>query len=223
MSLEQVAADVLRLSVTPFDTINVYILRDTLVDAGVRRFATKILRAIEQRDIRTHLVTHAHPDHQGASHMICQQLGIPLWCGALDAEVMESGDLIRNYPNPRAWAARINARLWGGPPHPVSRQVAEGDEVAGFVVLETPGHTPGHVSLWRERDGVLILGDVVFGMNPFTLTRGLREPPSAFTPSPARNRESARRLAALDPAIVCFGHGPIAPGQVFKRFVATLP
>jgi glyoxylase-like metal-dependent hydrolase (beta-lactamase superfamily II) len=221
--MHEVATGVYRLAVMPFDTINVYLVDDVLVDAGIRSSARRILRALAGRAVHVHAVTNAHPDHQGSSHGVCTRLRLPLWCGAADADVMETGDVTRNYPNPGALAARIPAWLWAGPGHPVSRRLVDGDEVSGCVVIETPGHTPGHIALWRARDRVLIVGDVVFGMHPFTLARGLHEPPAAFTPDVARNRASARRLAALDPAVVCFGHGPAVDGPTFQAFVARLP
>jgi glyoxylase-like metal-dependent hydrolase (beta-lactamase superfamily II) len=92
----------------------------------------------------------------------------------------------------------------------------EGDTVGGFTVLDVPGHSAGHVAYWRESDRALVLGDVLFGLNPLTGMRQLREPPGFFTPDPAQNRESARKLAALEPALVCFGHGP--PERDTKRF-----
>ena len=86
--------------------------------------------------------------------------------------------------------------------HPVGRRLVEGDEVAGFTVLDVPGHSPGHIALWRESDGVLLCGDVFFNL------RRLGPPPDFLTFDPERNRESMRRLAALRPALVLFGHGP---------------
>ena len=73
--------------------------------------------------------------------------------------------------------------------------------MAGFTVLETPGHSRGHVAYWRESDRVLILGDVLNNINFATGIPGLHEPPAVFTPDPARNRESARRLAELRPQL----------------------
>ncbi len=112
----------------------------------------------------------------------------------------------------------MQERFWTGPPHPVARALGEGDEVAGFTVLETPGHSPGHVSFWRESDRVLIVGDVLGNMNFITGIPGLNTPPDMFTPDPARNRESARRLAELRPALACFGHGaPLRdPGKLAR-------
>jgi glyoxylase-like metal-dependent hydrolase (beta-lactamase superfamily II) len=99
----------------------------------------------------------------------------------------------------------------------------EGDEVGGFSVVEAPGHTPGHLAYWRETDRILILGDVLFNRNPLTLRRGLREPFRVFTHNPGTNRESARKLAGLEPEIVCFGHGAhLTEGSRFKKFVESL-
>ena len=124
----------------------------------------------------------------------------------------------------RARLDSFQKRFWTGPPHPVARALKDGDEVAGFAVLEVPGHSRGHVAYWRESDRVLILGDVLNGMNLMTGRRGLQEPPAVFTPDPARNRQSARRLAELDPALVCFGHGPpLRDPRKFVDFVNALP
>jgi hypothetical protein len=69
-----------------------------------------------------------------------------------------------------------------------------------------------------------VLGDVLNGMNLLTGITGLHEPPRIFTPDPARNRESARRLATLEPALVCFGHGlPVRDTPKFVEFVDALP
>ncbi len=93
-----------------------------------------------------------------------------------------------------------------------------------FTVLEVPGHSIGHVAFWRERDRVLILGDAVNTMNLLTTRKGLQEPPAAFTPDPVRNRASIRRLAALEPALVCAGHGPpLRDAEAFTAFAESLP
>jgi glyoxylase-like metal-dependent hydrolase (beta-lactamase superfamily II) len=96
--------------------------------------------------------------------------------------------------------------------------------VAGFTVLETPGHSPGHVSFWRESDRTLIAGDVLGNMHFITAMPGLHLPPDVFTPDPARNRASARQLAELRPALACFGHGaPLRDPGRLAEFVAKLP
>lgn len=91
----------------------------------------------------------------------------------------------------------------------MERTLQEGDTVEGFVVLETAGHAPGHLAFWREDDRVLIVGDALVNMNPLTRARGLHEPPAGFTLDRRQHRESIRRLAALRPHVICFGHGPV--------------
>ena len=52
--------------------------------------------------------------------------------------------------------ARFYISIFMGPGHPVDRKLNEGDEVAGFKVIDVPGHSAGHVAFWRESDGVLV-------------------------------------------------------------------
>jgi glyoxylase-like metal-dependent hydrolase (beta-lactamase superfamily II) len=99
----------------------------------------------------------------------------------------------------------------------------EGDSVAGFEVLHVPGHSAGHLAFWREADRVLVLGDVLNNIDVMTGIRGLHEPKWFFTPDPAENRRSARRLAPLEPALVLFGHGaPLRDTGKFVRFAEGL-
>jgi hydroxyacylglutathione hydrolase len=220
--MRQLADGVHQLRGRPANAINVYLVGDVLIDAGTRQAEKRIMRQVSGRTVTAHALTHAHPDHQGSSHAICERLEIPLWCGQGDIPAMETPGGLSNSQAPRLLNL-LRERYWTGPPHPVARALTEGDEVAGFTVLETPGHSRGHVSFWRESDRVLIAGDVLFNINPLTGRPGLHEPPELFTPDPARNRESARRLAALEPALACFGHGPPLrdPGGL-ADFVARL-
>jgi len=220
---EQVAERVWRIPLAPLDAINCYLLDDVLVDAGVRFSGARIRRALQGRRLAAHALTHVHPDHQGASKQVCEKFRVPLWCGAGDAEVMESGQMQRQFPHPGGPIARFQSRFVAGPSYPVTRTLTEGDRIGEFIVLETPGHTPGHVAFWRPSDRCLLIGDVAFGMNPFTMMRGLRQPPRMFTPDPERNRASLRKLAVLGPHTVCFGHGPVLrDGATFQRFVAQV-
>jgi glyoxylase-like metal-dependent hydrolase (beta-lactamase superfamily II) len=203
-------------------TFNVYLMGDVLVDAGSRQSARRILRQVGGQGLRAHALTHVHPDHQGASHRVCTERGLPLWCGEADAPAMEDGQIARRQPD--HFMNRFSERTWAGPPHPVARRLREGDEVGGFTVLEVPGHTAGHVAFWRELDRTLVLGDVLTNMSMYTGARGLHEPPRFFSQDPQRNRDAARRVAALEPELVCFGHGPpLRDPRRLGEFVATLP
>jgi hydroxyacylglutathione hydrolase len=217
--VKQLADGLWQLGGFPPNAINVYLMGDVLVDAATRQAGRRIFRQLRGREVTAHALTHAHPDHQGASKEVCDTLGIPLWCGERDVHAMET----RDFGQPRHWVNRAIERVWAGPPREVDRPLREGDLVGGFEVLDVPGHSPGHVAYWREPDRVLVLGDVLNNMNVLTGIPGLHEPKLIFTPDPARNRESARRLAALRPALACFGHGPpLRDPDRIERFVAGL-
>lgn len=204
--------------------MNVYLAGDVLLDAATRHAERRILRQLEGREVRAHALTHAHPDHQGASHAVCAKLGIPYWVGEGDVEAAQGGGPVIVRKQPGHFQNKVSARIFAGPGHPVDRVLQEGDEVGGFTVLHVPGHSAGHVAFWRESDRALVLGDVCFGLHPNTGVPGLHEPPTVFTPDPAQNRESARRLAALEPELVCFGHGPpLRDTRKFVDFVRSLP
>jgi glyoxylase-like metal-dependent hydrolase (beta-lactamase superfamily II) len=221
--MRELADGLWQLRGRPANAINVYLAGDVLIDAATRRAERRIVRELGGRPLGAHALTHAHPDHQGASHAICARFDIPLWCGQGDIPAMEAPGGVAALTQ-KSWQTFVQRRFWVGPPHPVARALLEGDEVAGFVVLETPGHSAGHVSYWRESDRALIVGDVLTNISLATGRPGLHEPPAAFTPDPARNRASARRLAELRPQLACFGHGPPLrdPGQL-ADFVARLP
>lgn len=227
--MKELAKDVHMLRGFPPNAINVYLVGDVLVDAATRQAQRRIFGQIAGRALAAHALTHVHPDHQGSSHAVCERYGIPLWCGEGDAPKMEDsglviGEKLRRSGRALRWYAAFQERYWVGPPHPVSRVLREGDEVAGFTVLDTPGHSCGHIALWRESDRTLIAGDVINNMNLLTGMPGLHEPPDFFNADSAENRESIRRLAALRPALVCVGHGPPLrdPGKL-ADFAARLP
>ena len=216
--MRELAPGLLQLRGFPPNTYNAYLMGGVLVDSATNLGHRRILRQLEGQTVEAHALTHAHPDHQGSSHRICETLGIPYWVGAHDADVARTGDL--RAAMPESAISRISMKTSAGPGHPVDRELIEGDDVGGFQVLDTPGHSPGHVAFWRESDRVLVLGDVVFGMNPFTGIPGLRPPFDFFTRDVTENRRSAQRLAALEPALVCFGHGPpLRDTQKFVSFV----
>jgi hydroxyacylglutathione hydrolase len=184
------------LSGFPPNQVNAYLVEDVLVDAGTSAARHRILRQVADHGLRAHVVTHAHPDHFGASHAVCTALDIPLWAGRADREAIETGRPVFP-PGP---LSRI-LQLQKARPHEVDRVLAEGDDVEGFVVLQVPGHTPGHIALWRESDGVLLCGDV------FVNQRRIGPPPAFLTWDPSLNRAAMRKLAALNPRLVLFGHG----------------
>jgi glyoxylase-like metal-dependent hydrolase (beta-lactamase superfamily II) len=215
--VKQVADGVWQLTGFPPHSINEYLLEDVLVDAGARQSKRQIFKDLRGHTITAHALTHAHPDHQGASKAVCERLGVPFWVGTNDADAAERPQLIRER-QPDKPINKLFYRVMAGPGHPVDRKLVEGDEVAGFKVLDAPGHSAGHIALWRESDRVLVLGDVLNNQNALTgVPRGLRLPFDFFTPDPEENRRSAKQLGELEPRLVLFGHGP--PHRDTKKFV----
>ena len=78
--------------------VNAYLAGDVLIDAGCRQSTGRILKQLDGHDVTAHALTHAHPDHQGASHDVCEQLGVPFWCPEPDVAAAEDPKLIDGLP-----------------------------------------------------------------------------------------------------------------------------
>ena len=90
------------------------------MDAASRHAGRRILRQLRGRPVSAHAITHAHPDHQGASKEICDTLNIPFWVGERDADAAENPDLIRqrqpDHPVARFYDTHLpRAGAAGGP------------------------------------------------------------------------------------------------------------
>lgn len=204
-----VSKDVYQLALMPRNSINCYVVDGFLVDAGIRSSAKKIIASVAGRDVHTHVLTHAHADHQGSSQAVCEQLGIPLWCSEQEKHQAESGEATKEYTSQQHLVTRFQKKYWAGGGYKVAKTIREGDRLGSFTVVETPGHSSGHLSFFREKDGVLIVGDVLTNMNLVTTIPGLHLPPSLFTLNKEENIKSIRKLASLKPKVLCFGHGPV--------------
>ncbi|MFN3852603.1 MAG: MBL fold metallo-hydrolase [Spirosomataceae bacterium] len=218
--MKEIAKNVYQISLLPRNSINCYVIDDILIDAGIRSSGNIILKSIKQKKITKHALTHAHADHQGSSSTICKTLNIPLWTSELEKENAESGKVIYEYPNSKNLIARFQQRFWAGEGQKVSHLLKEGDAVGSFTVIETPGHSRGHISFFREKDRVLIVGDTMVNMNLLTTVVGLDEPPTLFTTDKEVNKESIKKLFDLKPKVLCFGHGPVlVDNGEFERFL----
>ncbi len=207
--MKKIAPDVFQIPLMPRNSINAYLIEDVVIDAGIRSSANLLLKNLKNYEVNTHALTHAHADHQGSSKRLCENHKIPLWCSASEVPQAESGLVTVEYPNAQHFISRFQQRFWAGEGQKVSKIIKEGDTVGGFRVVDTPGHSSGHVSFFREKDGVLIVGDVMTNMNLLTTIGGLHEPPTLFTQNRELNRQSIKKLAALKPKILCFGHGAV--------------
>jgi hydroxyacylglutathione hydrolase len=203
-------------------SMNVYFLEEgggvVQFDAGSKSMA-KRARATAERlgGLKRVVLGHAHADHRGTA----PSMGAPVHCHADEVADAESDASIAPYMDlsqlpvaPVRWIYPTLLRRWDGGAVKIEGTVGEGDEVAGFRVLHFPGHAPGLIGLWRERDRLAIVSDVVYLVDSARL-RPLPEneasvPHPAWAWDHAKAKESVRRLAALEPATVCAGHaGPL--------------
>jgi glyoxylase-like metal-dependent hydrolase (beta-lactamase superfamily II) len=198
----------------------------TVVDAGTTIAVAPIVRQLGRlgrspREVRRILVTHAHPDHVGGLPRLKELTGAAVSCSALERPVVEG-----EVPIPRAPAESLTglARLFRPPDTTlpgtaVDRVIDDGEALAGgLVAIASPGHAPGHLAYWRPRDRVLFCGDAMMHL------LGLRAPFGPFTVDAAEARRSIRRLVALEPDTLLFGHGAplVGAGGRLRRFAEGL-
>jgi len=228
--MEQVAEGVWLLRGDLRGAMNVYFLEEdggvVQFDAGTRAMTKKARAAAEKLGgLKRIVLGHAHADHRGTA----PSLGVPVHCHPDEVADAESDAAIAPYMDisalpwaPARWLYPRLMRRWDGGAVKIAGTVAEGDEVAGFRVLHFPGHAPGLIGLWRESDRVAIVSDVVYLIDSARLGRPL-PPGEASVPHPAwawdhaKAKESVRKLAALEPALVCAGHEAPLRGENLRE------
>ncbi len=216
--MEKVADGVWLLRGDARKAMNIYFLEDgdgvVQFDAGTKAMVKKTREAAQQLGgLKRIVLGHAHADHRGTA----PAMGAPVFCHADDVGDAESDAAIAPYmeiselPVPARWLFPLLLKRWDGGAVQIAGTVAEGDEVAGFRVLHFPGHAPGLIGLWRESDRVALVSDVIYLLDSTKMGRPLPKG-EASVPHPAWNwdhakaKESIRKLAALEPALVCTGH-----------------
>jgi hydroxyacylglutathione hydrolase len=226
--MREIADGLFLLSGFPPAGFNVYLIRSgdevVLVDTSTRHARRRILRQIPEK-LDSILITHAHRDHAGAMHEVAKATGAPVWASGADSDALEGRG---PEPMPEQHKDNLVNRMFAGwwrDRHPVARRLQEGERVAGFEVIAFPGHTPGMIGLWREHDRTILCADVMRSMNLYTGLPQLGEMPKIFTVDVPESRRSIRKLAAMEPSTVCFGHGrPLTrnAAQRIKDFAAGL-
>ncbi len=222
---EQVAEGVWLLRGGLTRAMNVFLLEGpdgvVVFDAGERGMADAIERAAAPLGGITAVVLgHADTDHRGAAPRLAER-GYPVLCHA-DAVAYAEGDGGREYWRPellpfgvRAFHAVMHRLFWDGGPVPISDTVEAGDDVAGFRVVALPGHAPGLIGLWRERDRLALVSDCIYMTDMWGHDQDPALPLEAYNVDTARARESVRALADLRPAAVWPGHrGPLEGDDV---------
>jgi glyoxylase-like metal-dependent hydrolase (beta-lactamase superfamily II)/predicted ester cyclase len=221
--LERVADGVWLLRGGVPRTMNVYLLEDegggvTLFDAGISTMTHAIATAAAPLGgINRIVLGHADADHRGAA----AGLGAPVYCHPADRDAAESEGPTRDYHHlerlgiPARWVYPRLLEFWDGGPLEIAGTVEEGDDVSGFRVVHLPGHAPGLIGLFRERDRLALTTDCFYVIDAET---SRKQPPApaheAFNEDTGQARESIRKLAALDPSAAWPGHADPLTGDV---------
>lgn len=208
--------------------VNLFIIRSgsswVLVDCGLRGYEQSIRRAAEAYVGHTHppaaiVLTHGHFDHVGSLQALLASWDVPVYAHRLELPYLTGSS---SYPPPDPLVGRgsmaLLSRLYPRGPIDVSdrlRLLEEGTVPAlpDWRWIHTPGHTAGHVSLFREHDRTLLSGDAVVTTKQESLVavalqrRELHGPPAYFTQNWYAAAESVGRLAALEPEMLLAGHG----------------
>ncbi len=103
---------------------------------------------------------------------------------------------------------------WDGGPVEIAGTVAEGDEIAGFTVVEIPGHAPGQIALWRESDRLALSSDCFYTLDMWGRDSEAHLPLPIYNFDTEQARASMRKLAALEPAAAWPGHAKPVTGDV---------
>jgi glyoxylase-like metal-dependent hydrolase (beta-lactamase superfamily II) len=229
--------------------VNVYIIQNregtewVMVDAGLKSTAAKVRTLVA--DLfgkgsvpKAIVMTHAHFDHRGSLIELADEWGVPVYCHHQERPYLTSR---ASYPPPDpsvgGGVMALSSFLY--PKDPINAEQylrelevekMEDDREQGIIAelpdwkwIHTPGHTPGHISLFREKDGVLIAGDaVVTTMQESLLAVATQKkyvsgPPKYFTPDWGAATRSVRALAALEPNVIATGHGQSMYGDEARK------
>lgn len=181
------------------------------------------------------VMTHGHFDHIGVLESLAEEWDAPVYAHALERPYLSGkasyppGD-----PSVGGGAMAALARFYPRGPVDVSSRLrdlpanGEAPAMPGWRWLHTPGHSVGHISLWRPSDRALIVGDAFVTTKQesayavLTQEPELHGPPQYYTTEWDKARRSVETLAALEPELAVTGHGQAMRGLAFRDALHTL-
>lgn len=217
--------------------VNVYLIHDpsskqwVLLDTGLGSTGARIRRVAEQLfwpqvTPSAIVLTHGHFDHTGSVKALADEWDVPVYAHYLEAPYLTGRSA---YPpaDPSVGGGLFSWLSFLFPKQPLDLEgrlllLPENGSVPGlneWKYIHTPGHAPGHISLFRERDGVLLAGDAFVTTQQESLlavvsqVKKLSGPPKYFTYDWLAAERSVKHLASLQPSLVATGHGRPMEGR----------
>ncbi|HTE23510.1 MBL fold metallo-hydrolase [Flavitalea sp.] len=216
--------------------VNFYMIRDkssgdwVLIDAGLKTSKSKILKMAAELfgelNPKAIILTHGHFDHTGSVESLAHEWKTPVYAHYLEFPYLSG---ISAYPPPDPSVGgglmSVMSKFYRNEPIDISSflsALAENDEVpflTEWKYIHTPGHSPGHISLFREEDRVLIAGDAFVTTKPESLISTITQkvkvsgPPMYFTCDWESAKRSVRTLVELTPTVAATGHGKPFSGK----------
>ncbi|MEP6573480.1 MAG: MBL fold metallo-hydrolase [Gemmatimonadota bacterium] len=211
-----------------------------LVDTGLRGFSERIVRAAAARfgagaRPAAIILTHGHLDHAGGALELAERWDVPIYAHRLELPYL-TGRSAYPPPDPTVGGGAMSAlsRFFPTAPLDLGARIRELPADNGVPGLEgwrwihTPGHSPGHISMFREADRTLIAGDAVVTTDQESVLAILHQrielqgPPAFFTPDWIEARRSSGTLSALEPEILASGHGVPLSGPGMREALRLL-
>jgi glyoxylase-like metal-dependent hydrolase (beta-lactamase superfamily II)/ketosteroid isomerase-like protein len=191
----------------------------TLYDAGARTMTRAVASAgAKLGGIRRVVLGHGHTDHRG----VAPALGVPVLCHPDEVQDAEGSGGFRYWPADLAGLPPVvkqahkvlHRYAWDGGPVKIADTVAEGDEIAGFSVVDLPGHAPGLIGLWRESDRLALVSDCFYTLDMWGRSCPPHLPEAIYNFDTEQARASLRKLAEMEPAAAWPGHAKPVTGDV---------